>query len=213
MKYARAQSGKTVGSGECFDLADSALRGAGAKSAADFGPVTPDAAYQWGQAIPLDKALPGDILQFSDYEMETSKTKTTSLSFPDGASLEYEETSTQSVTRPHHTAIVALSPDRGTVAVLEQNVERGRRVKEKTVGSATLAYRGQPSKTVKSNERITVNSAWGQQIKRLYRSPADIKNIDNLVKKHLGKVVVAQVEVTESVTVRGTVQAYHPQSR
>ena len=35
--FARGKIGQCVGNGECFDLADQALRSAGAKSAADFG--------------------------------------------------------------------------------------------------------------------------------------------------------------------------------
>ena len=35
--------GQQVGDGECFALADQALKSAGAKSAADFGAVTADA--------------------------------------------------------------------------------------------------------------------------------------------------------------------------
>src|SRR5690242_3439860 len=51
--YARRQRGSRVGNGECFTLADRALTNAGARSAADFGTVAPDADYVWGTATTL----------------------------------------------------------------------------------------------------------------------------------------------------------------
>lgn len=46
------RKGTKVGSGECFDLADQALKDAGAKSAGDYGPVTPESDYRWGKPAP-----------------------------------------------------------------------------------------------------------------------------------------------------------------
>src|SRR5436190_22770888 len=45
--FAQRKRGSKVGNGECFTFADTALSTAGAKSAADYGTVTPDADYVW----------------------------------------------------------------------------------------------------------------------------------------------------------------------
>ena len=66
--YPRSHFGEHVGDGQCFALADRALRGAGAKSAADFGGITADADYVWGRAVALADVRPGVIIQFRDYQ-------------------------------------------------------------------------------------------------------------------------------------------------
>lgn len=115
--YARNRRGQVVGDGECFTLADNALRNAGARSAADYGAVTPDADYVWGSAVALSDLRPGDIIQFRNYrydrEVETSHS--------DGSS----ETNTDFQERPHHTAIVERVGANGAVTVLEQNAPVG----------------------------------------------------------------------------------------
>lgn len=115
--YARNRRGQVVGDGECFTLADNALRNAGARSAADYGTVTPDADYVWGSAVALSDLRPGDIIQFRNYrydrEVETSHS--------DGSS----ETNTDFQERPHHTAIVERVGANGAVTVLEQNAPVG----------------------------------------------------------------------------------------
>jgi hypothetical protein len=72
--YAQQKSGTRVGNGECFTLADKALKGAGAKSAADFGTVTRDADYKWGSTVPLTDLQPGDIIQFRGYRYDREVT-------------------------------------------------------------------------------------------------------------------------------------------
>jgi len=42
-----------VGRGECYDLADHALKHAGAKSAPDYGKINHDGDYRWGKAVNL----------------------------------------------------------------------------------------------------------------------------------------------------------------
>ncbi len=104
---------KHVGSGECFDLADQALRRAGAKSAADYGRVTPNADYRWGKPTTLAQLRPGDIIQFRHYRYDRKMTRA------DGSwRSAYEE-------RPHHTAIVVSVDGDGAVTVLEQNAPPG----------------------------------------------------------------------------------------
>jgi hypothetical protein len=114
--YPRRQLGHRVGDGECFTLTDRALRAAGAKSAADFGRVTPDGDYVWGQSVALSDLKPGDVIQFRGYRYdrevvtEDGNRRTTNTDFQE---------------RPHHTAIVERADGNGAVTVLEQNVPHG----------------------------------------------------------------------------------------
>jgi hypothetical protein len=110
--FAREKLGQSVGNGECFDLADQALRSAGAKSAADFGTVTPNADYVWGTAVSLADVQPGDIIQFRNYRYDRTIATDT-------------RTDTDFQERPHHTAIVERVDGQGAITVLEQNVPDG----------------------------------------------------------------------------------------
>ncbi|MGB7218833.1 MAG: CHAP domain-containing protein [Vicinamibacterales bacterium] len=115
--FPRHRMGERYGDGECFAVADRALRNAGARSAADFGSVVPDADYVWGTSINLSALRPGDIIQFRNYrydrEIDTSN--------PDGSGA----TATDFQERPHHTAIVERVDANGAVTVLEQNSPPG----------------------------------------------------------------------------------------
>jgi hypothetical protein len=110
--FARGKLGERVGRGECFDLADRALRNAGAKSAADFGSVADDADYVWGRPVSLSDVRPGDIIQFRDYRYDRTVETSTR-----------EDTDFQE--RPHHTAIVERVDGGGALTVLEQNAPDG----------------------------------------------------------------------------------------
>lgn len=115
--YARQRRGQVVGDGECFTLVDNALRNAGARSAADYGTVTPDADYQWGSAVTASDLRAGDIIQFRNYRYD----REVETSHGDGSS----ETNTDFQERPHHTAIVERVGANGAVTVLEQNAPEG----------------------------------------------------------------------------------------
>lgn len=69
---ARSDLGHRVGHGECWDLADRALRDAGARSSTTTGRNDD---YVWGDPVALNAVTPGDILQFRNYVVIT-KTKT-----------------------------------------------------------------------------------------------------------------------------------------
>ncbi len=56
VNFAADSIGKKIGRGECWDLADQALRAAGAE---------PPKGYTFGDRIPLSEIQPGDILQFT----------------------------------------------------------------------------------------------------------------------------------------------------
>jgi len=115
--FAQQRAGQRVGDGECFALADRALRSAGAKSAADFGTVAPDADYVWGATSTVGDAKVGDIIQFRDYRYDREVT----VEKADGSS----QTRTDFQERPHHTAIVTTVGAGGAITVIEQNAPEG----------------------------------------------------------------------------------------
>lgn len=110
--FARSQHGNRVGDGQCFALADRALRGARAKSAADYGSITPTADYVWGTSVTLAGLQPGDVIQFRNYSVTRVVVTRDS-----------RQTTTEEITqeRPHHTAVVDSVDGDGAVTVLEQN--------------------------------------------------------------------------------------------
>ena len=109
--YARHRIGQHVGDGQCFALADNALRGAGANSAADFGTVTPTADYVWGTSVNLSDLRIGDVIQFRNYHYLKRVDNDDGSFREDGGG------------RPHHTAIVERVDGDGALTVLEQNFE------------------------------------------------------------------------------------------
>ena len=141
--YANSRLGQRVGSGECFDLADLALRAVGARTASDYGTITLNADYVWGRLVNQQVTVSGDVIQFRNYRMIiTTVTRTTQRN---GAWT--EETRTQTQTRPHHTAIVASIGQNGAIDVLEQNIGTG--VNRRKVQRNTL-YFGSPARTTSS---------------------------------------------------------------
>jgi len=123
--YANRQIGTQVGNGECFTLADTALRQAGAKSATDYGRITGNANYRWGNPVTLRTIIPGDIIQFRNYLMTVTTVTVTRVETGGGGFSEQTNTQTQTQSRPHHTAIVNNVGTNGEVSVLEQNVGTG----------------------------------------------------------------------------------------
>jgi hypothetical protein len=141
--FARARLGTQVGDGQCYDLADAALHAAGARSAPDFGQVTPDADYVWGRPVDVKDARPGDIVQFRNFNIAT--TISTTVRLPDGQS--YTTQSWQTAARDHHTAIVERNED-GVLSLLEQNVPPlGGRVQRMTVPVVSMSLAGVPKDT------------------------------------------------------------------
>jgi CHAP domain-containing protein len=114
--YARRQRGSRLGDGQCFTLADRALRGANARSAADYGSVTPTADYTWGTSVTLADLQPGDVIQFRNYTYE----RVVVTEDESGT-----RTAEHTEDRPHHTAIVERVGADGEVTVLEQNSPEG----------------------------------------------------------------------------------------
>lgn len=142
VSYARTRLGDRVGDGECFTLVDRALRRAEAKSARDFGDVTPDADYVWGTAVTLSELQPGDIIQFRDYECDIHTESPTEVS-----DFTHE--------RPHHTAIVERVGENGAVTVLEQNAPEGARLARNR-----LFFTSRTSRSGGETTRITVRGTF-----------------------------------------------------
>ena len=116
VSYARRRRGARVGDGQCFALVDHALAGAHAKSAKDYGTITPDADYVWGTPVSLADLQPGDVIQFRDYTFHRVVTTHTDRS---------TVTDELDGDRPHHTAVVESVDGGGAVTVLEQNAPEG----------------------------------------------------------------------------------------
>ena len=114
--YATRKRGERDGDGECYTLVNRALRAADAKTAADFGPVSPDADYVWGSSVALADLRAGDVIQFRDY----TYTRVTVTDDDTGTTTDEEEGE-----RPHHTAIVQSVDSGGAVTVWEQNAPEG----------------------------------------------------------------------------------------
>jgi len=134
LEFARSKKGEMVGDGECTALAREALRFAGAKR---FPPADFDEDFVWGtQVDSLEKALPGDVLQFRDAVFKGSKV------FPNGAYKTWE------IRYPHHTAVVSSvrKMRKGVVlGLLHQNVlnkgddeDKQKTVREGAVSTAEL---------------------------------------------------------------------------
>jgi len=143
--FARSRLGTQVGRGECWDLAEEALRSSGARTSGDFGRARAGN-YVWGTPIPLSAIQPGDIIQFRSYRL-TIETTTVG---DDGSSNWEEATLTRGA--PNHTAIVATVNSNGSVEVLEQNVSGHRRVL-----SNTLYFANARTERRRSGNRITTN--------------------------------------------------------
>lgn len=178
--YAAGENGKTVGSGECWELANAALGKAGGQSSADLGPMGDDADYVWGDPVAnLKDVLPGDILQFRDYVITTRVT--TEASWADGA--EWSETHENELSRPHHTAIVATNNGNGVLTIYEQNIEPSGRVVQ--------------LHTLNTTDVIPVTKKLKKKVKRPVAPRKDL-------------VEMADVVETTSLEVTGTIWAYRP---
>jgi hypothetical protein len=117
LRYAQGQVGtfRTIGSGECTDLAIAALDAVHAQGNGDFGvPVTATSHYLWGVPV-FQKSLeagyrnagsyknvrPGDVAQFDDF-----RTASRVHGWTDA---------------PHHTAVVESIDAHGRLGVVQQN--------------------------------------------------------------------------------------------
>jgi hypothetical protein len=134
--WSAGKVGQQLGRGECWDLADGALKAAGANSSTTTGS---DDDYVWGTAVAMTQVIPGDILQFRDYSV-TTKT-TTRVTFDDDSWS--EDTQTDTDEREHHTAVVSRALSPFALEIFEQNAPPAGRKVQRHV----LATKGGTSKT------------------------------------------------------------------
>lgn len=144
VSFAEEKSGQRVGDGECFALADQALKKAGAKSAADFDTITAEADYKWGTQVSLADVKPGDIVQMRNFEVTRREERA------DGAWKERSEK------RPHHTAIVKSVDGNGLLTVIEQNAPKGNAVRRIQLGFSDTSFNKDKTTITLS----TSGSAW-----------------------------------------------------
>jgi hypothetical protein len=119
--FARSKLGEKVGDGQCSTLAAEALKQAGAKRRrGEHG--------TWGEELKsMVDAKPGDILQFDGVVLVHTRF------------LEDGGKRTDTISFPHHTAIVARVRKRGTkptLVILHQNVADTQIVQEWTINIA-----------------------------------------------------------------------------
>jgi len=145
ISYARGKLGHKVGKGECWDLAELALREAGAMTSRDLGEVSSDVDYIWGTAV--SNAMPGDILQFRDFTIEIVETTVTVKTIKK-SQVTTTSTNTNTITLPHHTAIIETMEENGKVVVLNQNSGGKRIVIRDTIYLAGTNYKESEGKTV-----------------------------------------------------------------
>jgi hypothetical protein len=146
LSFVRRQQGQRYGNGECFTLTDAALGGAGARSARDYGTVTPNADYVWGDSVNLSELRPGDVIQFRDYSYE----RVTVTEDDSGTT-----TDEHAEDRPHHTAVVQSVGANGAVTVWEQNSPPGSAVRR-----TTLYFTGGTSEDGNTTTRIRVSGSF-----------------------------------------------------
>ena len=128
--FAVSKSGQRVGDGQCFALADQALKALGARSAADFGTVTAVADYKWGAQVSLADVRPGDIVQFRKFK------STRRDDAEDGWFKEF----TKERGDPNHTAIVVSVDGNGLLTVIEQNAPPGSGVHKAQLGFSNTSF-------------------------------------------------------------------------
>jgi hypothetical protein len=158
--YASGRFGQQVGRGDCYDLADHALKHAGAKSAPNFGKITKNANYIWGKEIKLIDARSGDILQLRKHKIKIITVKKTKKSYKKGGWDEEEKTSERDYKRGHHTAIVAENKGNGVFIIFEQHVRPpGESVVSKKVQRNTIyvtEIKNGPKKTVQMQGGVKI---------------------------------------------------------
>jgi hypothetical protein len=111
--------GRDSNAAECWDLAEEALRFAGAKTSKEVmgKNFKSNSNYKWGESIKTFGQLkPGDIIQFNKYHYHGA-----------GSKDEREYQDRGSTSQPRHTAIVkeVIGGPNNAVEVYEQNVPPG----------------------------------------------------------------------------------------
>lgn len=150
LNYADSNEGFKVGTGQCFDLADLALKKAGAKSAADYGVVGKDTDYVWGSAVDLASVKPGDIIQFTNYKFVRKD-------FYDNDKASGNTAAQGKRGSPRHTAIVKSVGADGKITVWEQNISADGETEGGPVQSCDLYFKSYTTGDEKNGVKVTVS--------------------------------------------------------
>lgn len=108
LRFAQGKVGQQVGDGECWTLADQALRATGAK---------PAEGYTFGKVVSSRDVRPGDIVQFTSARFETAN-------------------SWSEMGAPNHTAIVETK-NGNVIGLLQQNTNGNRTVSRQELDLST----------------------------------------------------------------------------
>jgi len=210
--WAKSKVGERVGDGSCFALVYEALRNSGAKTAYDYGKVTPKANYVWGKAINLIDVKPGDILQLRDHVIKIVKEMKVEASFPDGTTMESDSTDTRVLKRGHHSAIVAENHGKGVLTVLEQHIRTPGKSLE-SVQENLIYVADQTPKVEKAKDPYTLDLSLPvdvEKLKKLFKDPK-FRSVINKYKK--GKVKVKEGAKKTEIKVKGIIWAYTPEPK
>jgi hypothetical protein len=110
LDYAKKHSGQQVGNGECWTLANEALKAAAARRPATM---------VWGRKLSAgEEPLPGDVIQFTSVTFHSKK-------------------GTSHYGSPNHTAIIEQVQSPGVFLLLQQNMGGQKTVSEGTIDLAT----------------------------------------------------------------------------
>lgn len=158
--YAEGNRRQQDGNGECWTLAENALKSAGAKTSWEL--ATPDqkkffddADYTWGKKINLSEIKPGCILQFRNYKVSIKRTTTE----PDGGT----SWKTESFNYGHHTSIAISEIKSKTVRVLHQNVPDGDKKRKLVIEGDIYTESYRDNKKPVSTELVVTGKVWAYE--------------------------------------------------
>lgn len=135
--YATDRLGRVEGNGECWTLVNNAFQ--------HLNIHKPSATYRWGRVVELSAARPGDIFQFSDFQVSVRTEDDNGWS---------EES--QSRGAPRHTAILVSVDPSGRATFMEANVNDDRSVQRNSFYIRTADITGTERITVRVSGSFTI---------------------------------------------------------
>jgi hypothetical protein len=214
VNWAKSKIGQRVPDGSCFALVYQALKNAGAKTAYDYGNVTPLTNYVWGAEVNLRNIQAGYVLQFRNHVMNEITEVTGKVEFPDGTKWPWTGTYTKQRNRGHHSAIVAKYSGGPCLYVFEQHVTTPGKKRESVQENMicldnTDQLYGFPEKpySLHLNHPADV-----QKLLNIFKN--NKKEVIEMVKKYpKGEVKMEEISRLEWTEVEGIVWAYRPEPK
>ena len=201
-----AKENKGMRAATCWDLPQKILQESGAKTSSDYGDVTSMSEYIWGTLVDLSEVKRGDILQFSGYE-ESSITKIKGrIVYPDKKTVPFNEEEVSTLSRPHHSAIVASNNGNGRLVVFEQNVNNNPRTQQNEVHLSGMSPKPEQS------QQTYLNLAIPSDVQKGYKLIGKVL-FDKALKEYKNKGTLSIIEEKRTVEIKqkGTVKIYRPQ--